>query len=260
MYEFRKGEWSIQMNNHLKSFYPDEEKNKSELFSTPGTQSNHQHDSPADIEKTIHLLTKKLHSYERRKQKLLVVQAKSQNPDSDLVEPLNDTNSINTTSLSQTDSLMNAPNVNLTNPNGLQENGTITNNLSANNIANIANTAYLVSQRNMSFNNGRLDVLPNPTELSSSLNEEKTSQFYLNQESCIPAVGFSVANQKLLLKPQSFNLNNYNNVNSTYNSTLDASNPYFNSEENLTSNAALLAINKSLQNLVKLIIYSRVLY
>jgi len=245
-------EWSIQMNNHLKSFYPDEEKNKSELFSTPGSQSNHQHDSPADIEKTIHLLTKKLHSYERRKQKLLVVQAKSQNPDADLVEPLNDTNSINTTSLSQTDSLANAPNSNSTNPNGLlavnQENGTITNNLSVN---NIANPAYLSSQRNMSFNNGRLDVLPNPIELSSSLNEEKTSHFYLNQENCIPGVGFSTANQKLLLKPQSFN-NNYNNANSTYNSTMDASNPYLNNEEYLTSNATLLAINKSLQNLINL--------
>lgn len=74
-------EWSLQMNNHLRGFYPEEAaKSKSDLFSSPISQtsaSGHS-ESPADIENRIHLLQKKLSEYERRKQKLLLEETKNQ--------------------------------------------------------------------------------------------------------------------------------------------------------------------------------------
>jgi hypothetical protein len=77
----RVGEWSLQMNNHLRGFYPEEAaKSKSDLFSSPISQtsaSGHS-ESPADIENRIHLLQKKLLEYERRKQKLLLEETKNQ--------------------------------------------------------------------------------------------------------------------------------------------------------------------------------------
>lgn len=72
-------EWSLQMNNHLRGFYPEEAKSKADQFSSPISQSAAAHgESPADIENRIHLLQKKLSEYERRKQKLLLEETKSQ--------------------------------------------------------------------------------------------------------------------------------------------------------------------------------------
>jgi hypothetical protein len=83
------------MKDHFKSFYPDETKDKSDQYSSPISQASSHSESPAEIEKQIHMLQKKLSSYERRKQKLLLEQTKSQlEPDQTLAtDPHNDTNS-----------------------------------------------------------------------------------------------------------------------------------------------------------------------
>lgn len=81
-----KGEWSKQMNSHLKNFYPEDYLNDSvnksannndslnnnNNNSTNGNFSTPQHSNDStEYDKKIYVLNKKLRSYEKRRQKLL---------------------------------------------------------------------------------------------------------------------------------------------------------------------------------------------
>jgi hypothetical protein len=89
IYYFKqKGEWSKQMSSHLKGFYPD---SHSESINS-SINSNNQNDSniaspvssllnstdSSEYEKKISLITKKLRSYEKRRQKLFFESKKNQ--------------------------------------------------------------------------------------------------------------------------------------------------------------------------------------
>ncbi len=60
------GEWSKQMNSHLKGFYSGDKSNGNEKMSTPKSSYD-----TNELEKRIAFLNKKLHSYEKRKIKLM---------------------------------------------------------------------------------------------------------------------------------------------------------------------------------------------
>ncbi len=276
------------MNNHLKNFYPDEEKNKSDLFSSPISQTSGQNESPADIEKHIRLLQKKLISYERRKQKIIQEQAKANESQDPASELLNDTasnpNAILSTSSNTGDILssnhhnnnsnMTANSANTTVNSGVVSNGnnpaeTVNN---PNNIQITPNTTLSVNNRNVSFtNNGKLEFLASfQTELTNSnnLNEENSNKYINNQEGSVYSqsgaqlgvanLGANGINSNLNTNNPSFKYTARNPSNSNLNfinGNLDG-NGYVTNEELLTSNANILATNKSLQNMASHIFYN----
>lgn len=173
------------MNNHLKSFYPDDDKSKSEIFSTKS------HDSPADTEKKISQLTKKLHSYEKRKQQLLFEQAKENKEE---FEQANDTtapHTVDTTSKSNSNSNLNIPSsttptlaTNLSN-NNFQIN-TTPNQLTASSslplkTLNSANRTYsFTNQSKIMTTDDSLTQLK--TQLPGNASNDDNKMFYINQE------------------------------------------------------------------------------
>lgn len=250
------------MNNHLKNFYPAEENSKGELFSSPISQGGQQNESPAEIEKQIHLMQKKLHSYERRKQKIILEQAKTLDA-ADTTEPASESNNPNATTSSITSndiSTLSNNTSNAINTTGSSVNAAVIaatvansdlngNNSHISNMQITPNTTLSSNNRNLSFNNnGKLEFLAQfQNELGS--NSEEVKQLH-GQESNgqLAATGAAVTNQ---LTTSSHSV--YKNQNSHPSSSnlnfgygIDGV-TYVTNEELMNSNAN---INKTLKTMV----------
>ncbi len=272
------------MNNHLKNFYPDEEKNKSDMFSSPISQTSSHNESPADIEKQIRLLQKKLSSYERRKQKIIQEQAKANESQDPAGELLNDTssslNATLSTSSNPSDILSsnqsnNSSIITTTSANTAVNSSVISNGNNPtetlNNPGNIQitpNTTLSVNNRNVSFNNnGKLEFLASfQTELTNSNNLNEENKNVSSQEANVYGQGsgqMGMLTSGVNAMTSSINSNNSvlrNNTSHPSSSNLAYLNgnvdgiAFVTNEELLTSNANILATNKSLQNMASLIL------
>ena len=233
------------MTNHLKSFYPDDEKVKKEIFSPASSQ-----DSPAELEKRLQLLTKKLHSYEKRKQKLLIDQVQSKEEQSPITSSNANDSAISSNQAQESSLTKNNSNPNLASQFNISQTSSQTSQItpvSSHLLTNPSSSSQLQSlskfnlnNRNGSFNGNNPNISQisktNPNEdVKSTLTNEEKSLFYLNLD------GAKLTPNPV---PNNFNYgtNNGTNVNEIFSS----------SEEQMENNAALLAANRSLHNLVYL--------
>ena len=264
------------MNNHLKNFYPSEENTKGNMFSSPVSQPNHQTESPADLDKQILLMQRKLQTYERRKQKIILEQSKT--TENETTESLNETNTnsniANTNSVNSNDNsnlssntsiMTSGNNNNLVNNAGLANQEQIINNQQSINLQGTPSTSIMQNNnRNLSFlTNGKQEFLERfQTELTNSNmltnNDENKSYFYVNQENGMlsgasnlgPMTSSTHSAHSSSLKSQ----NNPSTTNIFNGIEAPACNPV-NVEDYIASNAAILATNKSLQNMVRFYIF-----
>lgn len=261
------------MNNHLKNFYPNEENKKNNMFSSPVSQLNHQTESPADLEKQILLMQRKLQSYERRKQKIILEQSKAS--ENETTESLNETsansNVTNTNSVhsndnsnlsSNTSTMTSGNNNNLVNNSSLTNTDQIVISQQSNNLQITPNASTMANNnRNLSFTaNGKQEFLERfQTELTNSnmltTNDEKPSYFYVNQDNGMLGAGSNLGPMTSSThSAHSSSLKSQNNPSTTniFNGVEANAGYPMNIEEYIASNAAILATNKSLQNMVRI--------